>query len=547
MEAPPSHLPSLPLEPRGDFKVASVVDRLGLGDTYISHTRKSLNASNVKAPTQDPLRPTASASDNKVQDASIAATAGQINAPLLAGVKGASNGVDQTAHFSFNFIMNGNPSASNEYSINNNTEPPGSTIDETDTTSRVKSSISTSKDATEEKISISADVTSTGGMRTTLASSALVTKVNERQTAPLPCTIQEFDIAFQEMTERTIVAYKKTSSLLSQYRRSSKQANWRRSLQIHEASIQGRSLEIHKVLRASLNAKSRSKELLQASCDRIHTRLSELQEDIHLFQSQIGSKPRDDSQDEKARLEHLPKGLNTWYEQLVKGVAAYEKATDELIVRQIVPPSQDNSLQRLFIDAQASSTLKQCLCRVCPEECHGFHTAYLKLEPESPNAVSNDLGGENPPAEENPEAMWQYTKDTLIWLKVVSNITVGHQPFIIDNDIPASFDGPEEPGDIPGNEGMQQPSRKRRASSTSLEPASKSQKTRQLHRHLDSGTASIELCPEFLTQHDTTDRALMKIVDNGGCDHSIYYLDEAERSAYGAYYITLNTASPCSG
>jgi hypothetical protein len=52
-------------------------------------------------------------------------------------------------------------------------------------------------------------------------------------------------------------------------------------------------------------------------------------------------------------------------------------------------------------------------------------------------------------------------------------------------------------------------------------------------------TSSIELCPGFLTQDDMTTHAVMKMVDSGGFDHSMYCLARDERSAYGPQTMTL--------
>ncbi|KAI0449047.1 hypothetical protein F5B21DRAFT_75719 [Xylaria acuta] len=570
MDASPSQLPSPPLGALDECKMAPVVEKLGLGDAYRAHMRNRTKCvPSAQAPTQNPVRSASSASDNKVTGAAVAAAAGQINAPILTGVKGASNErVDQTASINL-YITNAdlkfpkiemNASASSRHEINNNTRSPGQAavpvIDATDITSGVKSSVLASKDTTEAKASITTEAASNGETRTTLASSATVIKITDRQAVTPPLTTEEFYTAFQEMTEETTRAYNKTSSLLSQYRRSPRQVKWRRCLQIHEASIRGRSSEVHKALFTGSSTKRRSKQLLKAALDRIHTRLFELQECIHLLRSQVETKSRDDGQDEKTHIETLPKRLNSWYKELLGAFEHYEKATDELIMRQILHPLPDNSLQKLFIDARASSRLKQCLCRVCPEECHGSHTAFLKLEPEIPDAVTNSLAGEVPPKEENPEAMWQChmafkstvtRKETLIWLKVVSNITVSHLPLTVANSMSMSIDGPRGPEDGSNkleSEGMShdRPLRKRRASSTPPEPAFKAQKMypRQFHRHPDLAASSIELCPEFLTQHNATEHAVMKMVDNGGCDHSIYYLAEGERVAYGANNITLD-------
>jgi hypothetical protein len=251
--------------------------------------------------------------------------------------------------------------------------------------------------------------------------------------------------------------------------------------------------------------------------------------------------------------------LNSWYEQLLGAFKNYEKATDELINRQIRPLQSDNSLQKLSTDARASSRLRQCLCHVCPEGCHTFHTAFLSLEPENLNAVIDSSASKSPSTEVNPETMWQChmafkstvtKKDSLIWLKVVSNVTVNHPPSTMTSNISTSLDAPQKRDKeslSPESEGATPhvSSRKRRASSTPPEPAFKTPKTRpgQPHRHSDLAvriSSSIELCPEFLTQHDTTEHAVMKIVDNGGCGHNIYYLAQEERLAYGVRYMTLD-------
>lgn len=217
-------------------------------------------------------------------------------------------------------------------------------------------------------------------------------------------------------------------------------------------------------------------------------------------------------------------------------------------------------MEKLTTEARASSNLKQCLCRACPEHCHTHHTAYLSLEPDTPHVSPEQLTENNHRIvlAGSSEATWHMAfkstiakMDTLIWLKVVSTVVVEtssssssprsvvqlpsrndfHDSAILNTQTTER----EDPEYVPDYD---EP-RKRRASSTPLEPPCKLQMTKpgQGRRMTDSGLhlpSGIEVCPEYLMQHDTAECAIIKMTDSSGCDYRIYYLPQAKRSAYGA-------------
>ena len=129
-------------------------------------------------------------------------------------------------------------------------------------------------------------------------------------------------------------------------------------------------------------------------------------------------------------------------------------------------------------------------------------------------------------------------ENSLIWLKVVSNMVVGVSMHPTQEMSHGFEDGSksEAPSESLKSTGLQKSNRKRhRAPSPSQEPEPKAQKI--LHHQTVGRTAAprpgVEVCLEYLAQHNTTKYAIMKMVDNTGCHHRVFYLPEEQRSAYG--------------
>jgi hypothetical protein len=245
------------------------------------------------------------ASKNELSDAALAVVAGQTNAPIMSGVKGAS--IDRVEQNGFSIYISQakfeiptdmSVFASSRHEISNNTRPRDQAgvalppVDGTDTTS-----VMGSKVATEKEVSLTiTETTPSSHAQGTLTSSATVIKLAERQTMPPPPTIEEYPAAFRDMTDGTTIAYTEALTLLRKYNPSSKLREHRKPLQIQKQVILYRSREIQNVLSKSAGNNMRSNELLKAACDRIHKRLSELQDWLRLLPSYVGSKPCDDGQ-----------------------------------------------------------------------------------------------------------------------------------------------------------------------------------------------------------------------------------------------------------
>ncbi|KAI0904698.1 hypothetical protein F4823DRAFT_614099 [Ustulina deusta] len=381
-------------------------------------------------------------------------------------------------------------------------------------------------------------------------------------TPPPLMTIEEYSTMFKEMICKITEAYEVVPPLVRKFSTSSKRCERQKDLRLQEQALLARSEKIQDVLSLGTAKKLRYKELLRAACYRIYTKLSQLQDCLRNLQLYAENNFRRDGQIVKPDIKSRrawASWLTNWYEGLIEAFRSYEKATDELIKRQIRPQQPDNSLEQLSSDARTTSQFKKCLCRVCPEGCHNYHTAYLSLEPDNLGNARGISAAGSPTArtEGNPVIIWQCDmafkstvtkRDTLIWLKVKSNMnTVSHPPSNIASSLCTSFDNDEA-----SNTELQKPhaiadrpSRKHRASSMPPEPAFKALKTHLGQSHSDTdpavGIASrIELCPEFLAQHDATEHAVMKMADSSGCEHSIFYLAQEERSMYGAKSITLD-------
>ncbi|KAI8956057.1 hypothetical protein F4801DRAFT_525208 [Xylaria longipes] len=515
-------------------------------------------------PTQPPPAPTSSASSNEVNDNGMALAANTISGTVVSGTPGASIGRFTPANFLFSncsahITIPTHTNISSRHEIGTETRQSvhlgmDIPLGKNESTSEIAASVHASGDTTEASIFMS---TTEATSNQNMASSETITKVPRRLVAPPPSTIEEYRTRFESMTDETIQAYDNVSKQLYKKIPAFKPSQRRKHLQVQRGVIQARGLKIQDKL-CAYSVHEKGSRLLKEACNRIYTRLSELQDCLHYLHSHVINRPHNDDLDEKTHVKTL---VSSWYEQLGKEYARYWKATDELIKPQPLLSQSDNSLEKLSTDAQASSHLKQCLCRMCPKGCHDSHTAYLSLEPNNVDVTPNDLAGERLSIGNEGAAniKWQChmafkstvtKKDTLIWLKVVSKINISPPPPIMPSSARPPTDTTTESIEPPlnvksTNAISDQPSRKRKASPMPSEPVAKAQKTGPWDspRHTDPAlhlTSSIELCPEFLTQHDMTKHAVMKMVDSGGVDHSMYYLAQEERSAYGLKNITLD-------
>lgn len=204
-------------------------------------------------------------------------------------------------------------------------------------------------------------------------------------------------------------------------------------------------------------------------------------------------------------------------------------------------------LERLCIEGRTSARLYECLCRICPVPRHDEHTAYIRLEPER----SDNITERNRPETECDMAIKSTIREgkALIWLKVRSSMTeaVRVQPTGGDNNQSKLL--PTTAALMPSKSNGNNP-RKRRASSPESR-ASKAPKTssQSVRRRSDPAPSSrdnipsdgIQVCPEYLAQHDETDHAVMKMVDSSGCDHRVYYLPSDKRPCDSDNPISLST------
>ncbi|KDN60079.1 hypothetical protein CSUB01_06345 [Colletotrichum sublineola] len=197
-------------------------------------------------------------------------------------------------------------------------------------------------------------------------------------------------------------------------------------------------------------------------------------------------------------------------------------------------------LEKLSTEGRISAMLYQCLCRACPEQCHTRHTAYLSLEPEETDTCAS------PDSLGTTRIMWQChmafkstakKKVPLIWFRVVSSEVSdsGHQELAIvgEQTTPECVTDHQQL-----NEAAENNPRKRRTASTPTEPPSKVAKSRpgQSIRRVSEPAASasseppsqLSVCPELLAQHDL-DTVVMKMIDDGGYSHDIFYLPRDKR------------------
>lgn len=173
------------------------------------------------------------------------------------------------------------------------------------------------------------------------------------------------------------------------------------------------------------------------------------------------------------------------------------------------------------MEGLAVATLFECLCRACPAKDHRSHTAYLSLKSEnlaSPEteyymAIQSRIRGEK----------------GLIWLRVVSIVSEVNQNSAHDSERPSDPVFPEihlKPGTV---------SRKRQLSSDAALPPSKTSRTDTGHgtrRKTDPaiyGLAHIQVCPEYLAQHEGSNLLAMQMGDVSSVYHRIYFLPAEKR------------------
>lgn len=167
--------------------------------------------------------------------------------------------------------------------------------------------------------------------------------------------------------------------------------------------------------------------------------------------------------------------------------------------------------QRLSCESIATATLFQCFCKACPR--HQRHTAYLSLESSNSAAPGTRMAIlSSGPKEKDP-----------VWLRVVSM-------------------APQRPSGRAADDVECTPEtgkRKRRRSSDGLAPPSKLRKTvtaspsvPEHDGHVGTGALSqnpIQVCPEYLAQHEEAELLVMQMVDASSAFHKFYFLPADER------------------
>lgn len=171
----------------------------------------------------------------------------------------------------------------------------------------------------------------------------------------------------------------------------------------------------------------------------------------------------------------------------------FDEMAQPLIQRLSISHSQDE-IERLSYQGSVVATLFRSLCEACPVENHQKHTAYFSLTPSGGNTIETCLAIRS-----------RAKKDKyLIWLKAVST-EVGQSPQrTIKRRIPFSESLP--------------PSKRHGGLSGLTGPTS-----------LDQATNQIQVCPEYLAQHEEPCLLAMRMMVVSKVWHSIYFLPADER------------------
>lgn len=171
---------------------------------------------------------------------------------------------------------------------------------------------------------------------------------------------------------------------------------------------------------------------------------------------------------------------------------------------------QVEEFKRLSCESIATATLFQCFCKACPR--HQRHTAYLSLESSNSAAPGTRMAIlSSGPKEKDP-----------VWLRVVSTPQM------------SSRKGSNDMECVPGTG-----KHKRRRSSDGLAPPSKLRKTvtasPRAPEHdglvkIDKPPQNpIQVCPEYLAQHEEAELLVMQMVDASSAFHKFYFLPADER------------------